>query len=609
MNAETRRLEEDRMLQADWRHWGAYLSERQWGTVREDYSRNGDAWTYLSHEAARSRAYRWGEDGLAGVSDDDQRLCLSVALWNGQDPILKERLFGLANGQGNHGEDVKEIYYYLDATPTASYLKCLYKYPQQAFPYALLVDQNGRRGKNETEYEILDTGIFDEDRYFDVFVEYAKANPNDLLLCITIHNRGPEAARLDVLPQLWFRNTWSWSAAPTKPELSVASNGAIEARHEKLGIYYLYSEGDRRLLFCDNESNAPLLFGQTDVKGYFKDAFHDYVVHSNHAAVNPQQQGTKAAVLHSLTVPAGEAVCVRVRLTQELLSEPFANFDSTFELRRTEADQFYGELQADIPDADARSVQRQALAGLIWTKQYYQYDIRDWLEGDPAYPPPPQDRRHGRNHEWRHLNNADILSMPDKWEYPYYCVWDSAFHCIPFALIDPEYAKQQLILLLREWYMHPNGQIPAYEWNFSDVNPPVHAWATYRVYQIDRRRHGGKGDLEFLERVFHKLLLNFTWWVNRKDTQGHNIFQGGFLGLDNIGVFDRSAPLPDGVVLNQADGTSWMAMYSLNMMRIALELSIRNHTYEDIATKFFEHFFNHCRGDDQHGQRGAGPLG
>jgi hypothetical protein len=593
MTAEKRRIDEDQTQHTAWREWGPYLSERQWGTVREDYSANGDAWNYLSHDAARSHAYRWGEDGLAGLCDDHQYLCLALALWNGVDPILKERLFGLTNNQGNHGEDVKEIYYYLDALPTSCYLKLLYKYPQRAFPYAQLIEENGRRGKHDPEFELLDTGIFDDDRYFDVFVEYAKAAPRDVLMRVTVHNRGPDEAVLHVLPQLWFRNTWSWHGNTVRPELSIAADGSLEARHPRLGKYWFHSEGQPVLLFGNNETNVLRLFGQANVPGPFKDAFHDYVIHGNHNAISAQQTGTKAAALHVLHVPAHGSTVLRFRLSAAPPPAPFADFDAVFALREREADEFYGDLQEALTDPDERNVQRQALAGMLWNRQFYYYDIPQWLNGDPAQPPPPPDRRNGRNNEWQHLNTGDILSMPDKWEYPYYCAWDSAFHCIPLALIDPSYAKHQLILLLREWYMHPNGQVPAYEWNFSDVNPPVHAWAAWRVYQIDRKHcASGKGDLVFLERVFHKLLLNFTWWVNRKDMLGHNIFQGGFLGLDNIGVFDRSAPLPPGFVLNQADGTSWMAMYSLNLMRIALELALHNPVYEDIATKFFEHFLH-----------------
>lgn len=605
MNAEKQRLEEARLQKHLWSKWGPYLSERQWGTVREDYSGDGNAWDYFTFEAAASRAYRWGEDGLAGLSDDEQYLCLSLALWNGRDPLLKERLFGLANSQGNHGEDVKEIYYYLDATPTHSYLKMLYKYPQREFPYALLRQKNRERGKDDPEYEILDTGIFDDDRYFDVFVEYAKAGVCDILMQVTVSNRGPEEATLHVLPQLWFRNTWTWKAGSPRPDMSVTSEGHIEARHAQLGTYFFHSEGEPGLLFCNNETNVQRLFGVDGVRGSFKDAFHDYLIRGDHGAVNPQQQGTRAAVHHQITVPAGGNVRLRWRLSEGTRVRPFDAFDATLAARQHEADEFYAELQAGMADADERSIQRQALAGLIWNKQFYYYDIPEWLNGDPGQPAPPLERLHGRNNDWEHLNNANILSMPDKWEYPYYCVWDSAFQCIPLALIDPEFAKQQLILLLREWYMHPNGQIPAYEWNFSDVNPPVHAWAAYRVFQIDRNRCG-RTDLGFLERVFHKLLLNFTWWVNRKDPQGHNIFQGGFLGLDNIGVFDRSAPLPNGTYLSQADGTSWMAMYSLNLMRISLELALHNPVYEDIATKFFEHFLHIAEAMTNMGHEGIG---
>jgi hypothetical protein len=595
MNAERQRLQEARDQRVPWRKWGPYLSERQWGTVREDYSADGDAWNFFPHDHARSRAYRWGEDGLAGVSDDEQRLCLALALWNGRDPILKERLFGLTNGEGNHGEDVKELYYYLDATPSHSYLKMLYKYPQGEFPYDRLVAENHRRGKAEREFELLDTGIFDDDRYFDVFVEYAKASADDLLMLVTICNRGPEECEIHALPQLWFRNTWAWKRSERPCRLRVADGSstgaaAIEAIHHGLGAYRLHAGGSPTLLFCDNDTNGQRLFGVNGVAGYFKDAFHDYVVHGRHEAVNPDQTGTKAATYYRLRVPPQGSVSIRLRLTNDPGIDPFNSFDAVLQKRRDEADEFYAELQANLHDADVRLVQRQAFAGMIWSKQFYHYDVPAWLNGDPAEPPAPKARRHGRNHEWTHLNNADIVSMPDKWEYPWFAAWDLAFHCIPFALIDPEFAKDQLILLTREWYMHANGQLPAYEWEFGDVNPPVHAWATWRVFQIDRKRRGGCGDLPFLERVFHKLMLNFTWWVNRKDPGGRNIFQGGFLGLDNIGIFDRSRPLPSGGFINQADGTSWMAMYCLNMMRIALELAIHNHVYEDIATKFFEHF-------------------
>ena len=621
-NAEQQRLDEVLAGKAHWRKWGPYLSERQWGTVREDYSAHGTAWDYLPHDHARSRAYRWGEDGIAGISDDQQRLCLSLALWNGRDPILKERLFGLTNSEGNHGEDVKELYYYLDATPTHSYLKMLYKYPQREFPYAQLVEENRRRGKDQPEFELLDSGILDDNRYFDVFVEYAKAGPDDILMLVTVHNRGPEDAPIHVLPQLWFRNTWSWEAKAPKPKLWLET-GAVTVSHATLGTYRLYAEGDPKWLFCDNETNTRRLFGLDNETQHAKDALHDFVVSGNTNAINPAQTGTKAGAYYHATVPAGGSTQVRIRLRKygecatavsaasslelakvncsqscEMLNAPFRDFDAVFAQRRQETDEFFEQLQTDIADTDAQLVQRQALAGMIWNKQFYYFDVPEWLKGDSSQPPPPVERHFGRNREWAHLNNADIISMPDKWEYPWYAAWDLAFHMIPFAMIDPEFAKDQLVLLTREWYMHPNGQLPAYEWAFGDVNPPVHAWATWRVFEIDRaqRRAAGElgyvGDLAFLERVFHKLMLNFTWWVNRKDAQGRNIFQGGFLGLDNIGVFDRSAPLPTGGFINQADGTSWMAMYSLNLMRIALELAQHNRVYEDIATKFFEHFLH-----------------
>jgi len=586
---ERKRLVEDGRGERPWKLWGPYLSDRQWGTVREDYSRYGTAWDYFPHDHARSRAYRWGEDGLAGISDDQQQLCLALALWNGQDPILKERLFGLGNGEGNHGEDVKEQYYYLDATPTHSYLKFLYKYPQRAFPYAWLVDENRRRGRHDAEFELLDTGVFDDDRYFDVFVEYAKAAPDDLLMRITAHNRSPEAAVIHLLPQLWFRNTWSWDSNAARPELSLAG-GAVVARHEQLGAYHLHVEGEPALLFAENQTNVPRLFGVQGASGPFKDAFHEYLIGGRADAIGQAHKGTKVAVHEQHEIAPGGTAQVRLRLVKDGADAPFEDFDAVFEQRRADADAFYAVLQTHLADPDARSVQRQALAGMIWTKQLFNYDVSRWLDGDPNQPPPPSERLHGRNADWRHLDNADIISMPDKWEYPWYAAWDLAFHCIPLAQIDVEFAKRQLILLTRSWYMHPNGQMPAYEWAFGDVNPPVHAWAAYRVFQIDRKQRRGRGDLDFLERVFHKLMLNFTWWVNRKDVQGRHIFQGGFLGLDNIGVFDRSAPLPTGGFINQSDGTGWMAMYCLNLLRIALELAQHDHVYEDIATKFFEHF-------------------
>jgi hypothetical protein len=584
--------EQERLCQPlPWRKWGPYLSERQWGTVREDYSADGSAWEYLPHDQARSRAYRWGEDGIGGLCDDMQTLCFSVALWNGKDPILKERLFGLTNNEGNHGEDPKELYYYLDATPTHSYLQMVYKYPQSEFPYNRLVEENRRAGKLKPEFELLDTGIFDENRYFDVFIEYAKVGPEDILIAITAHNRGPENAPLHLLPQIWFRNTWSWAPDRTKPMISADNYGTLEARHEKLGAYYLYAEDVSELLFCDNETNAARLYGLPASGGHFKDAIDDYVVHGKAPAVNPQRVGSKAALHYPVVIPALQSRRVRLRLTSQYNYKPFDQFEELFLQRRQEADQFYETLPAAAKTSEERYVQRQAFAGMIWSKQFYYYDIPQWLHGDPSMPPPPPERLHGRNSDWMHLNNADVISMPDKWEYPWYAAWDLAFHCVPLAMIDPEFAKRQLLLLTKEWYMHPSGKLPAYEWAFGDVNPPVHAWATWRVYQVDRDHHsGGKGDIMFLKRVFHKLLLNFTWWVNRKDVQGRNIFQGGFLGLDNIGVFDRSARLPTGGYISQSDGTGWMAMYCLNLMRIALELSVFDKSYEDLASKFFEHF-------------------
>ncbi len=596
MDHERTRLREADQGAKPWKRWGPYLAERQWGTVREDYSPDGNAWGYVPHDHARSRAYRWGEDGIAGFSDDRQRLCLALALWNGRDPILKERFFGLTGNEGNHGEDVKELYYYLDSTPTHSYAKMLYKYPHSEFPYARLVEENRRRGKDEPEFELTDTGVFDEDRYFDVFVEYAKAGPDDVLLRVTAHNRGPEAAEIHVLPQIWFRNTWAFGLGGGKPVLRRGDGTAtwrlIDVEHDELGRYRLYCEGSPEVLFCDNETNRGRLFGIEGEKGFFKDGIDERVVRGAEKAVNPEQTGTKAAAAYRLTVGAGAAVTIRLRLSAATIVEPFVEFEAVFAQRIAEADAFYAALQEGVDGEDARLVQRQALSGMLWSKQFYYYDVDEWLRGDAGQPPPPEERDHGRNASWRHLNNADVISMPDTWEYPWFAAWDLAFHCIPLALVDPEFAKGQLVLLTREWYMHPSGQLPAYEWAFGDANPPVHAWAAWRVFQIDRRQRGDQGDLAFLERVFHKLMLNFTWWVNRKDSEGHNVFEGGFLGLDNIGVFDRSAPLPTGGHIHQSDGTSWMAMYSLNLMRIALELGLHNPVYEDIATKFFEHFLH-----------------
>ncbi len=598
--AEERRLKESRKRTGHWKRWGPYLSERAWGTVREDYSRDGAAWDYLPHDHARSRAFRWNEDGLAGISDRHQKICFALALWNGRDPILKERAFGLTGSEGNHGEDVKEYYFYLDSTPTHSYMKYLYKYPQSEFPYAKLMEENQRRDKSEPEYELMDTGIFDGDRYFDVFVEYAKADVEDILVLISAINRGPDAAQLHLLPTIWFRNTWSWNGDDEKP---VLHNGMVEEpeglpaaliqiEHAQYGRRMLYCEGAPELLFTENETNNRRLFGTGNNSPYVKDAFHEAVVHGLKEAVNPEHRGTKAAAHYALTVGAGEAIKVRLRFTnretgsQEAFSE---EFDHIFMERKREADEFYAAVIPKNLSADAQSVMRQSFAGMLWSKQYYHYVVEEWLKGDPANPPPPPERWHGRNHDWRHLYNSDVISMPDKWEYPWYAAWDLAFHCLPLSLVDADFAKEQLILMLREWYMHPNGQIPAYEWAFGDVNPPVHAWAAWRIYKIEEKRRG-RGDRKFLARVFQKLMLNFTWWVNRKDTEGMNIFQGGFLGLDNIGVFDRSSALPTGGHIEQSDGTSWMAMFTLNLLAIALELASEDSIYEDVASKFWEHF-------------------
>ncbi|BCM86256.1 MGH1-like glycoside hydrolase domain-containing protein [Methylobacterium indicum] len=595
-----------------WHRWGPYLSERQWGTVREDYSEGGTAWDYLPHDHARSRAYRWGEDGIAGFSDDRQLWCLSLALWNGRDPILKERMFGLTNDEGNHGEDVKELWWYLDGTPTHSYMRMLYKYPHAPYPYADLVAENARRkGKNLPEYEIADTGVFEGGRYHDVTVEYAKAAPDDILMRVTLVNRGRQAADLHVLPQVVARNTWSWGresweAEQPRPLLRLTETGAVAATRGRAPALRFASLQPAEFLFCENETNTRRLFG-TPGPAHPKDAINDRIVEGRHEAVNPLAEGTKCAAWTRLTVPAGGTVTLRFRLSPEAgpdLRDPAA-FDAVMAQRLAEADAFYAALQRDIADPDARLVQRQALAGMLWSKQFYHFDVRRWLAGDPAQPAPPESRRHGRDSDWTHLNNADIVSMPDKWEYPWYAAWDLAFHCVTFALIDPAFAKGQLILLTREWYMHPNGQLPAYEWAFGDVNPPVHAWAALRVYRMDQAMTG-KPDRAFLERVFHKLMLNFTWWVNRKDAGDRNVFQGGFLGLDNIGIFDRSARLPTGGTLDQADGTAWMAMYSLNLMRIALELAVEDPVYEDIATKFFEHFLTIAEAMTHVGGNGTG---
>src|SRR5882762_9814171 len=610
MTQEEIRLSESGARKKHWKRWGPYLSERAWGTVREDYSPYGTAWESLPHDHARSRAYRWNEDGLAGISDRKQTMCFAVALWNERDPILKERLFGLTGHEGNHGEDVKEYYFYLDSTPTHSYMKSLYKYPQAEFPYSKLVAENKRRSKADPEFELMDTGVFRDDRYFDVFVEYAKADTEDILIKISVMNRGREAASLRLLPTVWFRNTWSWGQTKHRPELHQAKsspNPVIVLNHHFSGDRWLHCEGRPELLFTENETNAKRLFGVDNRTPYVKDSINDYIVHGVKAAVNPEYIGTKAAAHYQLTVGARETAVVRLRLADSDFQEPsaFADFDVIFAQRQGEADEFYATVIPQDLSADAKNVMRQGFGGMLWSKQFYHYVVKDWLEGDPGNPAPPEQRWNGRNHEWMHLYNADVISMPDKWEYPWYAAWDLAFHCIPLALVDSEFAKEQLTLMLREWYMHPNGQIPAYEWAFGDVNPPVHAWAAWRVYKIDKKR-SGKGDREFLMRVFHKLLLNFTWWVNRKDAEGMNIFQGGFLGLDNIGVFDRSAPLPTGGYLEQSDGTSWMAMYTLNLLAIALELAAEEPAYEDVASKFWEHFIYIAHAMSHRGHNGMG---
>ncbi|MGN6366916.1 MAG: MGH1-like glycoside hydrolase domain-containing protein [Phycisphaerae bacterium] len=597
MTEEEKRLRQTRE-EADWKIWGPYLSERTWGTVREDYSADGSAWEYFPHDHARSRAYRWNEDGLLGICDRRQYLCFAMALWNGKDPILKERAFGLTGPQGNHGEDVKEYFYFLDSTPSHSYMKAVYKYPQGEFPYAWLVAENARRGRDDPEFELLDTGVFGENRYFDVQVEYAKQEVEDVFIRFTVFNRGPEEARLTLLPSLWFRNTWSWGNEGEKPRVSMEGSGsAVLAEHGEMGAYVMQFEerAGVKVLFTENETNNARLFQSMNRSPWVKDAFHRYIVNGDLGAVNPEGVGTKCAVVYEMTIPAGGSETVRLRLAKReeraavgtLAAE---EVDALFEKRIKEADAFYEKVATPELPADLAMIQRQAFAGLLWCKQFYHYDVKKWLEGDPACPVAPASRWLGRNHEWLHIANDSVMSMPDCWEYPWYAAWDLAFHTISLALIDPDFAKRQLILLLREWFMHPSGQLPAYEWAFGDVNPPVHAWAALRVYRIERKMKG-KGDTLFLERVFQKLLMNFTWWVNRKDADGRNIFQGGFLGLDNIGLFDRSKPLPGGAHLDQSDGTAWMAMYCLNMLAIAVELAQHDDAYEDTATKFLEHFF------------------
>ncbi|MGI8957639.1 MAG: MGH1-like glycoside hydrolase domain-containing protein [Chthoniobacterales bacterium] len=643
MNAEQRRLQQNDHREEPWHLWGPYLSERQWGTVREDYSANGDAWNYFSHEHARSRAYRWGEDGIGGICDYKQRLCFAFAFWNGRDPFLKERLFGLTGPQGNHGEDVKEIFFFEDNTPTHSYMRMTYRYPQAVFPYEELVRRNAGRSRLESEFELWETGVLRENRYFDITLEYAKADPDDQLIRVTLTNRGPEPATLHILPTLWFRNTWSWAADVPRPNMRVGDDhseaaGVIEASHVTLGEYRLVGEAADGLLFTENETNLQLLYGVPNSSRHVKDAFHEVVVRGNPQAVNQDRMGTKAAVHYQMTLGPSEARAIRLRLQAQpgagvadpgvdqrgraparpgsappattaplatAATDAFSDFDGVFMRRQAEADEFYASLAPGCLSPEHRAIQRQALAGMLWTKQYYHYVVEQWLEGDPAQPPPPNERKTGRNAAWTHLSNERVMSMPDAWEYPWYAAWDLAFHCIPLALVDPKFAKSQLDIILREWYQHPNGQIPAYEWNFSDVNPPVLGWAAWRVYKIEERATG-KGDRAFLETVFHKLLINFTWWVNRKDSGGRNIFEGGFLGLDNIGVFDRSASFPDGSRLEQSDGTSWMGMFCLTMMRTALELARENPVYENIATKFFEHFLGIAAAMNNAGGQGIG---
>jgi len=580
--------EQIRLKDPAWKNWGPYLSDRQWGTVREDYSANGDAWNYITHDMARSKAYRWGEEGIGGISDDDQILCFAVGLWNKKDPIIKERYFGLSNPEGNHGEDVKELYYYLENTPTHSYQKMLYKYPQNEYPYAWLLDENKHRSRDQPEFELIDTGIFDNDEYFDVFIEYAKNDPEDILIKITVYNRGSRDAALNVLPTVWFRNTWAWGYSNYCPQLTADSHGVVEIYHKDLKQRWLMAEGAPDVLFCDNETNTQRLYNYDDGRRYFKDGINDHIVHGADT-VNPKRTGTKATVNYDLIVPAKQSVTLRLRLANDAITS-FDGFDAIFDARAAESAKFYDDLQHGRNTDDRRMVQRQAFAGMLWSKQYYYYDVRHWINGDPAEPRPPAERHNGRNSKWMHLNTRDIISMPDKWEYPWFAAWDLAFHCLPLAAVDMVFAKHQLTLLVRDWYMHPNGQLPAYEWDFGDANPPVHALVTWKIYQQDKAQNNGKGDTSFLERIFHKLMLNFTWWVNRKDAQGNNIFEGGFLGLDNIGVFDRNAQLRMGETLEQADGTSWMATYSLNLLRIAAELAITDHAYRDIASKFFEHF-------------------
>jgi hypothetical protein len=592
MTEEQVRLERARTQQAPWKKWGPYLSERQWGTVREDYSESGEAWDYFSHDQARSRAYRWGEDGIAGISDDNQLLCFALVLWNGKDPIIKERLFGLTNRESNHGEDVKEYYFYLDSTPTHSYMKYLYKYPQAAFPYTNLIDTSRSRNRNELEYELLDTGVFDENRYFDVFVEYAKASPEDILIQITVHNRGPAAAELHVLPMLWFRNIWSWGGTADRPSLKRDGN-CIKAVHPQLGEYVLNCDGAPALLFTENETNTQRVFGTPNRNPYVKDGINNYVVDGQKDAANPEQRGTKVAAHYRLDVGSGECQTIRLRLCKAKpkgSGTPFEEFDDIVELRHKEADQFYDTVIPGSLNVDEANVMRQALAGMLWSKQFYHYDVDKWLEERGSDPFSPERKQGPRNDQWHHMDNGDVISMPDKWEYPWYAAWDLAFHVVALTLVDPDFGKDQLRLMVRERYMHPNGQIPAYEWNFGDVNPPVHAWSTIFTYRLELAKKG-ECDRAWVKSIFRKLLLNFTWWVNRKDRTGRNVFEGGFLGLDNIGVFDRSAPLPTGGHLEQADGTAWMCLFCENMMEIANVLALTDPDYVEMSLKFVEHYF------------------
>ncbi|MBZ5855912.1 MGH1-like glycoside hydrolase domain-containing protein [Flavihumibacter profundi] len=598
-------VEQQRLTDPKWKKWGPYVSDRQWATVREDYTEDGNTWEGVTYDMSRSYAYRWGEDGIAGICDEAQRICFSVAMWNKKDPFIKERLFGLTGPRGNHGEDVKELYYYLDSSPTHSYMKMLYKYPQKAFPYDELYAENDKRNREQPEFELVDTGIFDTGAYFDVFVEYAKATPTDILIKISVANRNKEGASLSLLPTVWFRNTWSWGIDEYKPKLEADGPNAIRLNHERSGQYFMYCNGNCDLLFCENETNSKRFQGKKGIQPIAKDGINEFIVNKKRTTISKSKTGTKASAHYNLVVGAGETVTVQLRLSREALDYPFHDFDAIFWQRMNENEEFYTDLQRGVLSQEDRRLQRQAYAGMLWSKQFYYYDVEKWLSGDPNKPA-PRNRAWGRNHDWSHLNNFDIISMPDKWEYPWYAAWDLAFHCIPLAYLDPAFAKNQLQLLTKEWYMHPNGQFPAYEWNLGDVNPPVHAWATWRVYEIDKNMHDGKGDIVYLESVYHKLLLNFTWWVNRKDHDGNNIFQGGFLGLDNIGVFDRSAPLPGGGHLEQSDGTSWMAMYCLNLLRISLELAAHNHVYADMATKFFEHFVYIAKAMNSFGEKDAG---